>query len=62
MTREEMIKKLIADYIATVYEGGVERWIETIVRYGVDHKPYYDMTDEEIRDEYLLTFPDEEGI
>lgn len=60
MTREKMTQKLIEKRVNNICDYGAEIWIEARLRYGMDWKPYYDMTNEEISEEYFEAFADEE--
>lgn len=60
MTREQMIDALVERRVNRIFDCDAEIWIEARLRHGMDWEPYINMTDEEIREEYLDAFADEE--
>lgn len=61
MTREEMINELVESIIDGIIDCGAAEWIEGRLRHGMSFKPYDEMTDEEIEQEYRETFPQEDA-
>lgn len=57
MTREQMINELVEARIETIFDCDPEIWIENILRNGAGFKPYDQMTDDELCDEYCEEFP-----
>lgn len=56
MTREKMIQLLLEDHMDSIYEVGMEEWVQERLLNGISFTPYLQMTDEQLQKEYEDTY------
>ena len=57
MTREQMISELSEQLTNSILECGAREWVENRLRFGMGSKPFCEMTDDELCDQYCAEFP-----